>query len=134
MTKSKLWIVIGVLIGLVVVVYAINFYFLSHLSGDANAVDGEIGSHGRHSKSSYAQQVRKRVKLLKPNYLNRNPRFYGIRNKIWRNFEPQTYENVTNVWDIAYWVNGNLWIFRFMSFESVFQFIPFLFSFAVAKQ
>lgn len=111
MTKSKLCIVLGVLAALILLVFTLNFYFLSHLSADQNggsggkAVDGT--GHGRQptSKSGYLHQVRKKVKLLKPNYLNRNPRFYAVRNHIWRNLEPKPYENVSIVWDISYWVS-----------------------------
>lgn len=113
MTKSKLCIVLGVLAALISLVFTLNFYFLTHLSADqnggggGNAIDGSSSGHGRQSssKSSYMHQVRKKVKLLKPNYLNRNPRFYGVRNHIWRNFEPKPYENVSSVWDISYWVS-----------------------------
>lgn len=111
MTKSKLCIVLGVLAALISLVFTLNFYFLSHLSADqnggagGNAIDGSSSGHGRQSKSSYMHQVRKKLKTLKPNYLNRNPRFYGVRNHIWRNFEPKPYENVSSVWDISYWVS-----------------------------
>lgn len=110
MTKSKLCVVLGVLAAVIVLVFTLNFYFLSHLSaeqnGGGNGIEGGGSGHGRQptSKSGYMHQVRKKVKLLKPNYLNRNPRFYGVRNHIWRNFEPKPYENVSAVWDIAYWV------------------------------
>lgn len=125
MTKSKLCIVLGVLVALIVLVFTLNFYFLSHLSADqnggGNAIDGSSSGHGRQSssKSSYMHQVRKKVKLLKPNYLNRNPRFYGVRNHIWRNFEPKPYENVSSVWDISYWVSELcVCVFFFSDFQS----------------
>lgn len=100
MTKNKVWIILGLLVGIIIVVYSLNFYFVSHLA--ANEHDG----HGRYSsKSGYLHQLKKRVRGLKPNYLNRNPQYYKIRNRVWRNFEPRPYDNVTNVWDIAYWVS-----------------------------
>lgn len=100
MTKNKVWIILGLLVGIIIVVYSLNFYFVSHLA--ANEHDG----YGRHSsKSGYMHQVKKRVRGLKPIYLNRNPQYYKIRNRVWRNFEPRPYDNVTNVWDIAYWVS-----------------------------
>lgn len=111
MTKRKLCIVVGLLAALFLLIISLNFYFLTHLSGEQNSAgsgsggDGSVAAHGRSSsRSSYFHQVRKRVKSLKPVYLNRNPKFYGIRNKIWRNFQPATYENVSLIWDITYWV------------------------------
>lgn len=104
---------------MILLVFTLNFYFLSHLSADqsggsgGNAIDG---SSGRQSKSSYMHQVRKKVKLLKPNYLNRNPRFYGVRNQIWRNFELKPYENVSAIWDITYWVSVQVKFYAFFFF------------------
>lgn len=108
MTKRKLCIVVGLLAAIFLLIISLNFYFLTHLSTEQNGVGGAGAdgmTHGRSSsRSSYFHQVRKRVKSLKPVYLNRNPKFYGIRNKIWRNFQPTTYENVSLIWDITYWV------------------------------
>lgn len=101
MTKNKVWIILGLLVAIIIVVYSLNFYFVSHLTANEHDASG----YGRHSsKSSYLHHVKKRVRALKPIYLNRNPQYYKIRNKVVRNFEPKPYDNVTNVWDIAYWV------------------------------
>lgn len=102
MTKQKVWIILGLLAVVIIVVYSLNFYFMSHLN--ANEHDGS-GYSRISSKSGYLHQLKKKVRSLKPIYLNRNPQYYRIRNKVWRNFEPKPYDNVTNVWDIAYWVN-----------------------------
>lgn len=111
MTKRKLCIVVGSLAAIFLLIVLLNFYFLTHLSGEqslsAGGVVGDVGiSHGRaSSRSGYFHLVRKRVKSLKPMYLNRNPKFYSTRNKIWRNFLPAPYENVSLIWDITYWVS-----------------------------
>lgn len=102
MTKQKVWIVLGVLAALIVIVYSLNFYFMSHLNASQNGGIGD--TKAATSKSSYLHQLKKRVRALKPIYLNRNPQYYRIRNKVWRNFEEKPYENVTTVWDISFWV------------------------------
>lgn len=57
-------------------------------------------------KSSYIEnKIRKLANSLKPVYINRNPRFYSIRNKLLKNFHPSIYENASIVWDIVHWVS-----------------------------
>lgn len=107
MTKSKLCIVLSLLVALILFIFTLNFYFLSHLNDNQNGGAGRdgISLHSRpNSKASLLNQVRRKVKQLKPVYLNRNPRYYSIRNKVWRNFEPKTYDNATIIWDISFWV------------------------------
>lgn len=107
MTKSKLCIVLGLLVALILLIFTLNFYFLSHLNDSQNGGTGRDGTslHSRpNSKTSLLNQVRRKVKQLKPVYLNRNPRYYSIRNKVWRNFEPKPYDNATIIWDISFWV------------------------------
>lgn len=106
MTQQKLWIVLGFLAALILIVFSLNFYFMSHLNATQNFGIGD-GSYGKiaTTKSGYLHQLKKRVRALKPIYLNRNPQYYRIRNKVWRNFEEKPYENVSTVWDMAYWVN-----------------------------
>ncbi|XP_031617546.1 glycosaminoglycan xylosylkinase homolog [Contarinia nasturtii] len=102
MTKQKLWIILGLLAALILIVFSLNFYFVSHLNANQNG-GGE--GHGKmaSTKAGYLHQLKKRVRSLKPIYLNRNPQYYRIRNKVWRNFETKTYENVSLIWDISYW-------------------------------
>lgn len=103
MTKTKSFI-IGLLVALVIIVFVLNFYFVSFLSIGQN--DGNTASSIRiTSKNGILNQVKKRVKHLQPVYLNRNPRYYNIRNKVWRNFDPKPYENASNVFEFAYWVS-----------------------------
>lgn len=106
MTKRKICVVFGLLIGLIVLIFSLNFYFLSHLNDGQSGVGRDGSLSGRFgSKASVLGAVRRKVKQLKPVYLNRNPRYYSIRNKVWRNFEPKPYENASLIWDISYWVS-----------------------------
>lgn len=106
MTQQKLWIILGFLTALIFIVFSLNFYFMSHLNATQNVGIGDIG-YGKiaSTKSGYMHQLKKRVRTLKPIYLNRNPQYYRIRNKVWRNFEEKPYDNVSTVWDISHWVN-----------------------------
>lgn len=104
MTQQKLWIVLGLLAALILIVFSLNFYFMSYLNANQNGVGDTNYGKSASTKSGYFHQLKKRVRLLKPIYLNKNPQFYRIRNKVWRNFEPKTYENVSTVWDLSYWV------------------------------
>lgn len=104
MTKQKLWIVLGLLAALILIVFSLNFYFVSYLNANQNAGDSGYGK-GTSTKSGYFHQLKKRVRALKPVYLNRNPQYYRIRNKVWRNFEAKPYDNVTTIWDISFWVS-----------------------------
>lgn len=103
MTKQKVWIILGLLAALILIVYSLNFYFVSHLN--TNQVGDTSYGKATSTKSGYFHQLKKRVRALKPNYINRNPQYYRIRNKVWRNFEPKTYDNVSLIWDISYWVS-----------------------------
>lgn len=105
MTKSKSCIIVSLLVALIII-FILNFYFVSYLNDGQNGAGRDGTSlHKLHSKASLLSQVRKKVKQLKPVYVNRNPRYYSIRNKVWRNFDPKPYDNVSTIWDIAYWVN-----------------------------
>lgn len=123
MTKQKLWIVLGLLAALILTVFSLNFYFMSHLNAnqDIGIGDGSYGSYGKiaTTKSAYMHQLKKRVRALKPIYLNRNPQYYRIRNKVWRNFEEKPYENVSMVWDISYWVNSCEIILIILEFDKI---------------
>lgn len=77
---------------------------MSHLNADG-AGDTSYGKVAS-TKSGYFHQLKKRVRALKPIYLNRNPQYYRIRNQVWRNFEEKPYDNATTVWDITFWVSG----------------------------
>lgn len=103
MLIQHVWIVLGLLAALILVVFSLNFYFMLRLNADV-AVDT---SHGKLTprQSGYFHQLKKRVRTLKPIYLNRNPQYYRMRNKLWRNFEEKPYENATTVWDITFWVS-----------------------------
>lgn len=106
MTQQKLWIVLGLLAALILIVFSLNFYFMSHLNAAQNVgIDDVVFGKMATTKSGYVHQLKKRVRTLKPIYLNRNPQYYRIRNKVWRNFEEKPYENVSMVWDISHWVN-----------------------------
>lgn len=112
---QQVWIVLGLLAALILIVYSMNFYFVSYLNANQN-VAGDA-SHGKSAstKSGYLHQLKKRVRSLKPIYLNRNPQYYRIRNKVWRNFEPKPYENVSNVWDqVSYWVGDFFFSFKIL--------------------
>lgn len=106
MTQQKIWIILGLLAALILIVFSLNFYFMSHLNANPNFGIGDGGVHGKMAttKTAYMYQLKKRVRALKPIYLNRNPQYYRIRNKVWRNFEEKPYENLSTVWDMSYWV------------------------------
>lgn len=106
MTKQKLWIILGLLAVLILIVFSLNFYFVSYLNANQS---GPGEGHGKmaSTKTGYLHQLKKRVRSLKPIYLNRNPQYYRIRNKVWQNFEPKAYDNVSLIWDISYWVSVN---------------------------
>lgn len=106
MTKQKLWIIFGILAVLILTVFSLNFYFISYLNVSQNSGIGD-GSYAKIAtkKFGYMHQLQKRVRTLKPIYLNQNPQYYRIRNKVSRNFEERPYENVSTVWDISFWVS-----------------------------
>lgn len=108
MTNTKICILIGLLIALIILIFTANILFLSNLSSDqTNPLGTSSNAFNRNvqSKSYFGHQIRRKLKELKPIYLNKNPRYYGVRNQIWKNFRPNSYDNVTTVWDISYWVS-----------------------------
>lgn len=106
MTKQKVWVILGLFAALILLVFSLNFYFVSYLNANQSGIGDTAYGKATSTKSGYLHQLKKRVRALKPNYLNRNPQYYRIRNKVWRNFEPQPYDNVTTIWDISYWVRN----------------------------
>lgn len=106
MTKQKVWIILGLLATLILIVFSLNFYFVSYLNTNQNGIGDTSYGKSASTKAGYFHQLKKRVRALKPIYLNRNPQYYRIRNKVWRNFEPKVYENVSLIWDISYWVSA----------------------------
>lgn len=122
MTQQKTWIVLGLLMSLILIVYSMNFYFVAYLNANQNGVGDVNHSKTASSKSGYIHQLKKRARAVKPMYLNKNPQYYRIFNKVWRNFEPKPYDNVSTVWEISYWVR-KIYIFsersiRFEIFKS----------------
>lgn len=108
MTNTKICILFGLLIALIIIVFTANIFFLSNLSDEqANSSGGSTNSLNRNafSKSQFNHQLRRKLKELKPIYLNKNPRYYVVRNQVWKNFRSNTYDNLTTVWDISYWVS-----------------------------
>lgn len=90
--------IIVVCVALAAVVYAVNVYFLNRL--DASTA----GQFATAQKLEY--HIRRTMRHLHPSYLNRNPRFFGVRNKLLRNLQSSNYENASTVWEISHWVSG----------------------------
>lgn len=101
MTK-QICLIFVLLIILFLLIFSLNFYFLNRLNNDQLVVNDAL----KTGKPAYVEGViRRSVNNLKPVYLNKNPRFYAIRNKLLKNLKPAHYDNVTIVWDIANWVS-----------------------------
>lgn len=88
--------ILVVCVVLVAAIYTVNVYFLNRL--DAS----QSGSFATAQKLEY--HIRRTTRHLKPNYLNRNPRFFGVRNKLLRNLQSSNYENASTLWEISHWV------------------------------
>lgn len=99
MTK-QICLIFVLLIILFLLIFSLNFYFLNRLNNDQlNGKDPQ-----QNDKPTYVQNlIRRSVNSLKPVYLNKNPRFYTIRNKLLKHLSPAHYDNVTVVWDIVHW-------------------------------
>lgn len=101
MTK-QICLIFVLLIILFLLIFSLNFYFLNRLNNDQINVKDSLKS----SKPTHIEGwIRRSVKNLKPVYLNKNPRFYTIRNKLLKNVKPTLYDNATVVWDIIHWVS-----------------------------
>lgn len=98
MTNNKRFLFIGIIIFAIVAVYFINFYFLYQIDEDSKLSTLRALEHA----------IRHKVRRLHPTYLNRNPRFFMYRNKLLRNYKPNSYENASIIWDIVnWWPNEN---------------------------
>lgn len=101
MTK-QICLIFVLLIILFLLIFSLNFYFLNRLNNDQLNVKDSVKS----GKPAYVEGlIRRSVKSLKPVYLNKNPRFYTIRNKLLKNVNPAPYDNVSVIWDIVHWVS-----------------------------
>lgn len=101
MTRRQICVIFILLVLLFVLIFALNFYFLTRLNEQIadEMYDGAKGNRIRE------HEIRKRQKSLKPVYLNKNPRFYVVRNQELRNLRPAPYTNVSTIWDIVKWVS-----------------------------
>lgn len=100
MTKIKICFIVILLILLFLIIFSINFYFLSRLNNEINLkkelyVNNDI-------VVNFNEYINNKVSKLKPIYVNRNPRYYPLRGKLIKNFTPNSnYDNVTDVWHTA---------------------------------
>lgn len=90
--------ILVVCVVLAAAVYTVNVYFLNRLDASTS------GNFATAQKLEY--HIRRTTRHLRPNYLNRNPRFFGVRNKLLRNLQASNYENASTLWEISHWVNN----------------------------
>lgn len=98
MTKHQICIIFVLLLLLFLLIFSLNFYFLTRLN--EQIIDSATNN------KDIEHRIKKNVKHLNPIYINRNPRYFLVRNQLIRNFKPSEYNNVSTVWDIAKWVRN----------------------------
>lgn len=89
----------AVCVALAATVFVVNVYFLNRL-GDQTSIGAAYAT-----AQKLEIHIRRTAKHLKPNYVNRNPRFFGVRNKLLKNLKQASYENASLLWEISQWVS-----------------------------
>lgn len=100
MTKQQICIVFVLLVVLFALIYSLNFYFLTQLNDELL-----LARERDRTPQKLEQQIRRATRNLKPQYVNKNPRFYTVRNKLLHNLSPMRYENASILWDISHYVS-----------------------------
>lgn len=106
-TIRKWYFVIGVLFLLFLLIFAIDFYFLSRLSAQEQRIHfikqvNQVTIVDLSSNLSVLiLNVSKKIDQLSPVVLNPNPKSNEIRKNLIKSFRPKKYKDVESVWSTA---------------------------------
>uniref|UniRef100_A0A336N1B6 CSON004425 protein n=1 Tax=Culicoides sonorensis TaxID=179676 RepID=A0A336N1B6_CULSO len=109
MIKLKSWIlIVGVLFILFVLIFSLDFYFLSRLSAQEKRIiqikqanKYSDNALNKHLNISFLLNISRKIDKLQPVFLNQNPYHFTIRKKLAKSFNPSQYEKIEDVFAVA---------------------------------
>lgn len=111
----KWYCVIGILVTLFLVIFAVDFYFLSRLSAQEQRIhkikqvnQQKILNLSSSNLDNLLLNISKRIDRLLPVFLNQNPRAVEIRKSLLKSFRPKAYKSISSVWSTANAVSCSL--------------------------
>lgn len=118
MIKVKTWIcVVCILFILFVIIFSLDFYFLSRLSAQEKRIikikqtnkynDFINNAQNLHSNVSFLYNISRKIEQINPTFINQNPHHIHIRKKLLKSFKPVQYERIEDVWKVANSVSTN---------------------------
>lgn len=124
MPKLKQWFLIFIiLLVLFVVIFSLDFYFLSRLSAQEkriiqikqvnkyNDVKFSFSLNNSHVNVSFLFNISRKIENLPPVFVNQNPHFLSITDRLFKNFIPTEYEDIEEIWQKANSVSINCFCF-----------------------
>uniref|UniRef100_A0A1B0CAH6 Uncharacterized protein n=2 Tax=Lutzomyia longipalpis TaxID=7200 RepID=A0A1B0CAH6_LUTLO len=106
MIRKRFCVIAGLLLGLFLLIFSLNFYFLSRLHEQIrkDTKPRKVAP----KRLNFEEEIRRNVVNLGEDYNTRNPKFLAIRKELLKNLRPTSYGNISSVWNTAKeWVVDN---------------------------
>lgn len=100
MIRRRICLIIGLLLSLFLLIFSLNFYFLSRLNEQIKQKDATKPKKVNKIEDVHSKIVRN-VDELDDQYRSRNPKFLSVRKQLLKNLRPSSYGNISNVWNSA---------------------------------
>ncbi|XP_055699181.1 glycosaminoglycan xylosylkinase homolog [Phlebotomus papatasi] len=100
MIRKRICLIIGLLLSLFLLIFSLNFYFLSRLNEQIKQKDATKPKKVTKIEDVHSKIVRN-VDQLDDRYRSRNPKFLSVRKQLLKNLRPSSYGNISYVWNSA---------------------------------
>ncbi|GAB0093102.1 Glycosaminoglycan xylosylkinase homolog [Sergentomyia squamirostris] len=108
MIRRRVFCIVILLLGLFLLIFSLNFYFLSRLNEQIIQRDAAAKQKKVFQIEDLRMKILKNVDDLEEEYRGKNPKYLSIRKELMKNLRPHSYGNITHVWNTAKeWVVDN---------------------------
>uniref|UniRef100_A0A6B2E6J5 Putative conserved secreted protein n=1 Tax=Phlebotomus kandelakii TaxID=1109342 RepID=A0A6B2E6J5_9DIPT len=106
MIKKRICLISGLLVSLFLLIFSLNFYFLSRLNEQIGKDAATLQKVPKNR--DFKEKIVENVDYLEEQYRSRNPKYLAIRKELLKNLRPNTYGNISSIWSSAKeWVVDN---------------------------
>ncbi|XP_059609918.1 glycosaminoglycan xylosylkinase homolog [Phlebotomus argentipes] len=107
MIRKRICLIAGLLVSLFLLIFSLNFYFLSRLNEQIAKKD--LAKQQKVPKSGdFEAKIVENADNLEDQYRTRSPKYLAIRKELLKNLRPSNYVNISSVWNAAKeWVADN---------------------------